>query len=146
MREIKFRAWKYPKEFANNQKLEGEMLYVEMKSEKNYMASSHTGWMFYVYKEDMSNIMQFTGLKDKNGIEIYEGDILEYKFNKLVDFRNGEKVEPEWIKNRRVMRFIEDRFSFAEDIKKPNYFEYPSMSEVIGNIYENPELLEKCTS
>ena len=139
MREIKFRAW---------DKEEKGIYYVaQLRFDLSYSAEGYTP-LFAVYLGSNHQhsikeveLMQFTGLKDKNGKEIYEGDILEYKFNKLVDFRNGEKIEPEWIRERRVMRFIEDRFSFAKDIKKPNYFEYPSMSEVIGNIYENPELV-----
>lgn len=148
MREIKFRAWHRR---PNTNCVNAGKMVMGFPMTIQSLINAKEGYEFkkvgiYGYDEhlELGNetiLMQFTGLKDKNGKEIYEGDILEYKFNKLVDFRNGEKIEPEWIRERRVMRFIEDRFSFAKDIKKPNYFEYPSMSKVIGNIYENPELV-----
>jgi len=69
------------------------------------------------------DIMQYTGLKDKNGTEIYEGDILQRNDNSItvVEFENG-------------------MFTTAYDSLK---FElYDNGSVVIGNIYQNPELLE----
>ena len=82
---------------------------------------------------ELNNIiaMQFTGLHDKNGKEIYEGDILQYdmdanlSFPKIMFFENGRFV----LKDNKT-----DRFRF--DITK--YLEYT----VIGNIYENPELIK----
>lgn len=73
--------------------------------------------------------MQYTGLKDKNGTEIYEGDILSFFCcdNVCVQFEHG---------------------SFIARISK-NYFTNLSMildnydCEVVGNIYENPELFLK---
>lgn len=71
-------------------------------------------------------IMQWTGLKDSNGVEIYEGDILqsEHYFKYKVVFK-GDGWRCDSLKNSRFKnRFI------GRDLK------------VIGNIYENPELLE----
>lgn len=86
------------------------------------------------YLDDPESIlMQYTGLKDKNGKEIYEGDILKMpSFNpelNIVRFdRGGFYLEP--------ITGIESHFwsdiKYAED----------DGSEVIGNIYENPELLK----
>lgn len=75
-------------------------------------------------------LMQYTGLNDKNGKEIYEGDILvseelkiriEYKANAFVGIYMGE-YNCRW-----------------SPLENKNYFQW----EVIGNIYENPELLNK---
>ena len=87
---------------------------------------------------DLENIevLQFTGLQDRNGKEIYEGNILKYNFP--YDGR---------LKHVSPVKFLETEASFGiKDryeneiplyrITANNYF------EVVGNIYENPELLE----
>jgi len=77
-------------------------------------------------------LMQYTGLKDKNGKEIYEGDILHVF---LMD-SPPEKHQVIWDKERAGFKLqdrIAERYGFyASNLK----------CEVIGNIYENPELLE----
>lgn len=69
-------------------------------------------------------LMQFTGLHDKNGKEIYEGDILHEKKEKTAPMANNGI----------------DREIIVEDIRHLEFNEVHC--EVIGNIYENPELLK----
>ena len=79
---------------------------------------------------DEIELMQSTGLKDKNGQEIFEGDILtsqNYPVKGVVEFRT-------------------DLGLWVHYLKGYNYFEYlgnvAGSKEILGNIYENPEFLE----
>lgn len=83
-------------------------------------------------------LMQSTGLKDKNGKEIFEGDIITNGID-IVDVRNHETLGFYTMVNGREVFFghgtsIEE---FEEDIE-----EFTEIAEILGNIYENPELLE----
>ncbi len=127
-REIKFRAWFKP--------LKRMYLVRELKFGRNNkitVITNHTGGTAPISYE----IMQFTGLKDKNNKDIYEGDILTYGlkkdeiiiqiiWNDLDD--NGFKVISQKDKN------------CLHDIR---IYRFEEQSEVIGNIYENPELLKE---
>ena len=79
------------------------------------------------------HLMQSTGLHDKNGKEIFEGDILDYK---------GRKALVRW--HGSYASFI---YRFVDELQKRNtewkllYLAYMKC-EIIGNVYENPELLE----
>lgn len=130
MREIKFRAWHEPNKIMldviaiNFSLME---ITADIETRKIYPE------LDYWWKETdipFSEIvlMQFTGLHDKNGVEIYEGDIIEYK------------TVYEWdkkpIKRAEVV--------FENGVFSPMGVEMDlSRSEIIGNIYENPELLKK---
>lgn len=119
MREIKFRAW--DKDY---------MIYDTWKPSDD----THWDWDTIpnlVYKvNDMLKCgyiwMQFTGLLDKNGKEIYEGDIIRgYKINAVVTFTDGG-------------------FWFVDNANcDGGYRTEQEVREVVGNIYENPELLTR---
>jgi len=78
---------------------------------------------------DMKTVGQFTGLKDKNGKEIYEGDILAYP-----DKRKKTRVVVRWV----GVAYCEEYGTYAGFVIPEDYINMV----VIGNIYENPELLE----
>lgn len=91
---------------------------------------------------DDAILLQYTGLKDKNGIEIYEGDILAYTdLGEVKSKFRGEAPNSNW---GGIVEYINDgegvgtigRFGVKGLMWKPQ------VCEVIGNIYENPELLK----
>lgn len=76
-------------------------------------------------------VMQFTGLIDKNGKEIYEGDIVAYDGNCV--------ARVEWERGGFLFKFVD-----GIEHPSPNFWHEPTdepITEVIGNIYENPSLL-----
>lgn len=81
------------------------------------------------YDNDSCILMQYTGLKDKNGKEIYEGDIIEFEYHNGGGFSRVK--EP--------VTFYNGQFSvWQESINN-----YNENCEIIGNIFENPELVQK---
>ena len=88
-----------------------------------------------VAKEDMKEyeLMQSTGLKDKNGKEIFEGDIVDYKGRKAVVKWHGSYASF-------IYRFVDE---LQERVSEwhPLFLAYYHF-EIIGNIYENKELLD----
>ena len=101
---------------------------------KNVLVGEH--WEFgetiFINFDDI-HLMQSTGLFDKNGKEIFEKDILDY---------NGRKVIVKW--HGSYASFI---YEFVDELQnrktewKPLYLSYYHF-KIIGNVYQNPELLE----
>lgn len=83
---------------------------------------------------DKYELMQSTGLKDKNGVEIFEGDLVEHDDNLNGDWETFETCEVVYDKDYAQFCFKWDAGNFLTDYRNLN---------VIGNIYENPELLER---
>jgi uncharacterized phage protein (TIGR01671 family) len=80
--------------------------------------------------------MQFTGIKDKNGVEIYEADIVRFDTEdgiatSQVVFDDGDEDESTWISGLRFK--VIDLADYEDD--------EPIGLVIIGNIYQNPELL-----
>lgn len=135
MREIKFRAWN---------KKQRIMCYDDEDNSSDYLDGINISDIGFINhklslpEEDSGafrnnyEVMQYTGLKDMNDVEIYEGDIYD----------NGWK--------KYLVEYSEERagfFPFAKDdgcgCCSDELVSYPENGEIVGNIYENKHLLEQ---
>lgn len=99
-------------------------------------------------KAEIANVMQYTGVKDKDGIEIYEGDIVCIIKDKF-GFGRHEVWSIEYGYFGDAAFYVQNQINSGRLIKVD---EFPSFSpdgtlnielEIIGNIHQNPELLEE---
>lgn len=135
MREIKFRAW-----------LKKENRMIEPVTGLDLSPPYATVQWFDNVHDALENkvsdcwledceLMQYTGLKDKNGKEIYEGDIVSWR-------GESDTFVIEWVD-------LDASFAAADKSTGKTHYDYIMTSlgdaEILGNIYENPELLEVTT-
>lgn len=133
-RLLKFRVWAENNEYPNGKmyldnfllNLNGDLIFPNRVNTFDYSMT------FARISYNNINLMQFTGLVDKNGAEIYECDILK-AFNSIIKIQfNGRGFEGVYL-NKEEMKEI--------PIKNNNYLHW----EIIGNVFENPELLTQAT-
>lgn len=135
MREIKFRAW---------DKKNKEMIYLEDSLRLYY--GSDVGHFLSIGQAEHSDYydgsienfipMLYTGLKDKNDKEIYEGDVVQFAVDVLDDGTFGNNLKAEYFVLAKVIyKASAYRYDWGPDAPIAH-----SACEIIGNIYENPEL------
>jgi uncharacterized phage protein (TIGR01671 family) len=132
MRERKFRVW-----FIREKKF---IYFTDKNSLNNSMLGRYFNGASGTTAADIGNavVQDFTGLTDKNGKEIYEGDIVIYR-NKNREIRIGQFWNGE---DDRVGCFIQDPMVTHRNFGTSRVSAFEKC-EIIGNIFENPELLKQ---
>jgi uncharacterized phage protein (TIGR01671 family) len=131
-REIKFRAWdneaKRMMEFDFESIHGGKLIFVNSRNNEKHFDL-----------EEMT-IMQYTGLKDRNGKEIYDGDVVRIYYPPEIGSAKGLTVNPiqwvgvvAWENESKRWDYSGVGFNIASD----------EIIEVIGNVFEHPELVNK---
>jgi len=132
--KIKFRVW----DKVNNRMMMPEKFatiipVIDFNGNLGIM-DTYKNWHWYgIVPENEYELMLFTGYHDKNGKEIYKADIVLYDRNIHKDIDTA-KFKVVWAKDRYVLQQIKHKY-YINDV---NW----ELVEVIGNIYENPELLK----
>ena len=126
MREIKFRAW------HKEEKIMGEVLGIDILHKEIFFSNEDVDCYEHTDFKDIE-LMQYTGLKDKNNKEVYEGDIVKLRANHGIGVI---KYYDEW--GAFVVEYIKPR---SLTVLGMNY--YKEDIEILGNIYKNPELIKE---
>lgn len=130
MREIKFRAWD---RVGNLGMCSVEC--IDFLYSKAWFVGNSGGAKVGRIIESECFLMQYTGLKDKNGKEIYEGDIVK-KYNEVSELGGYSMLKVQWNIARACFELYNGT---PEDYTY--LYKTEEKLEIIGNIYENPELL-----
>lgn len=134
MREIKFRG----KRINNGEWVFGDL--IQWKCGSKDIAPMESDNIQYCVIPD--TVGQFTGLKDKNGREIFEGDIVNFDDSPYSVYAHPYTGKVVFYKGQFCVEYYEDCFTtrFYTPLFKDDFAD--KKTTVLGNIYDNPELLE----
>ncbi|HAA4451531.1 TPA_asm: hypothetical protein GER72_02280 [Listeria monocytogenes] len=123
MREIEFRGQNINGHWAH-----GNLAIIKEKLDRAEIGTyiSNSAGAPFAYQVRPETIGQYTGLKDKNGKKIFEGDICWEEYGECYG----------------VVKFEEGKFLYAWENIAEDLWEVADSIEIYGNIHENPELLE----
>ena len=116
MREIKFRAW-----------IGGSMILI---------TSMHAEGVYDFNRVFPNPLMQYTGLKDRNGVEIYEGDVVRF-YHTVGSRLDKNGIPHKGFHKQRVIEWKPTKLAVGYNFGDTK----PENLLVVGNIYENPELI-----
>ena len=127
MNDVKYRAWDYKrKRMVKVLAIDWEHQTINCEADIN-----HEGMSGFerLYRQPLENfeLLQYTGVKDKNGTEIYEGDILKNSF--------GSLYEVKWVSS--MTSFMCSPLKVVYEVRHLDNLD----TEVVGNVFENTELL-----
>ena len=140
MREIKFRAWDKGSEYDSE--AVAKMIHgVESLYDGSVEGLGGHGSFGQLLDNEQFVVMQFTGLLDRNGVEVYFGDILATSNdNPIYDLWDEKDLGYTIVKEDSFQLGVSYSNWFMEDNNGDNVYD-KKFVEVIGNIYQNPELL-----
>lgn len=128
MRTIKFRG----RSLDGKEWYHGDLEYNRVDNIARIHTYDKDGYYIRQYYVNPDTVGQFTGLQDKNGKDIYEGDI--------ICFVDGlKRVNDEWIDNKHIYKVEYSGAAFSGVL---GLSESTDAVEIIGDIYDNPDLLK----
>jgi uncharacterized phage protein (TIGR01671 family) len=147
MRQIKFRVWIGTKMEYNILAGTLGVFYVPGPDPKDAACVSPMNTKY----DEPTRIMQFTGLLDKTGKEIYEGDIAEEEIFMIMGDPIGKiRIVFDWENAGFIKRVLDSKGGIGfipngakSDLAKVSTKDAANHCEIVGNIYESPELLPK---
>lgn len=156
MRDYKFRAW----DIKQSKMVYDHDLYImpdshdrELNKVTGFCIVTNHGILFWIHETQLPHatnehfdhaviynkdiiLLEFTGLKDKNGKEIYEGDVISYQHPDLKEEHRGFIACEEWLEF-----YVEQIGEWECDDLVRDFYRIEKF-EVIGNIHENSDLME----
>lgn len=130
-REIKFRAWD-GKKMWHGVETSYDYLHIDDEAYRSPIDFTNFGEVISSCSDECS-LMQYTGLKDCKGVEIYEGDILQAHTVRVVVLYQA----PAFVMKQKILKGYSK--TWTTFIFPPEQLQF---EEIIGNVHENPELLE----